>query len=69
MLMMTITGPLEMSEPDLPTVSSNNALSKIGGSLRTLASDAMKTTAGNAAALASQVKAPFTNKNMTVLTR
>ena len=39
--------------------SSNSAFSKIGGSLRTFASDAVKNTAGNAAAIASQVKAPF----------
>lgn len=42
--------------------TTTSAFAKIGGSLKTLATDAVKTTAGNAVALASQVKAPFAAK-------
>ena len=40
-----------------------DVFAKIGGSLKTLASDAVKSTAGNAAAFASQVKAQMGTKN------
>ena len=41
----------------------SDVFAKIGGSLKTLASDTIKSTAGNAAAFASQVKAQMGSKN------
>ena len=48
----------EVLEPVSPP--SSNAFAKV----KMLATDAVKTTAGNAAALANQVKAPFASKNV-----
>ena len=47
----------------------SDVFAKIGGSLKTLASDTIKSTAGNAAAFASQVKAQMgSSKNPDALT-
>ncbi|TRY69034.1 hypothetical protein TCAL_01419 [Tigriopus californicus] len=52
--------PEEVPAPP-PVAPTSKTLSKLGGSIKLFASDAVKSTAGNAAALASQVKVPWTS--------